>query len=114
MPEMIRGPGFSCTCRAPKSYPPERTLAVLARAAYVDVDLVKKHSNGIVEFLAWTQTDKYTVTFSPTSPTSDWCKHIVACAAYLTGDWLMNVCVQVGREEAQAKEKDKLIRKMKK
>ena len=113
MPQMIRGPGWGCSCPAPKAYPPERTLAVLTRAAYVDVELVKTHKNGVVEFLAWTQKDsQYVVTFSPTSATENLCKHIVACAAHLVGDWLMNVCVQAGREDELAKEQGKRIRKL--
>lgn len=78
-------PTWGCSCPAPKEYPADRLLALLARASEVNVLDKGAHRDGMHHFEAWTSEDVYHVTYNPGGDGSGMCKHSVACAATMVG-----------------------------
>jgi hypothetical protein len=106
------GPGWGCSCRAsrPGDPTPEQALAALARAADVTVEPVRTLPDGSMEFRAWTRPeDVYEVVYDPHR--EGWfCKHAVACSAFVAGSWL-KAAMEGAKLDAQRRKSERRKRK---
>lgn len=106
------GPSWACGCPAIKQYPPDRMLAVLARAVEVKVEKTTRRE-GTWTFLAGSGDEMYDVTYWPESKVeSQVCKHIAACAAVMCGPWLTEMFELVRDREEERKKDKRMLKKI--
>ena len=93
--------GWGCTC--PSSLKETQILQGMARASAVMVKFQRQEIDGTKMWHAWTNPDNvYRVTFHPLKEGKR-CKHAMACAADVVGDWLTEGFQQLRKEMEQCR-----------
>lgn len=115
-----------CTCPAPKRYTSDRMVDLARRSLDVRVFNEQEWNGGVRTFDAQsTDSDNvYQVGYNPKGPDDGTvCKHIAACAAYVSGQWLRDLAAGIEEERKEliaiwkemrrlGKEKEKFIQKL--
>jgi hypothetical protein len=99
-----RVPAWGCNCPSFRTGKPgdEKLIAAVARATGVTVAFLGI-KNGVWQFECFTvEGTSYQVVFDPQSTEEGgWCKHTVACAKHVVGDWLGTVYQAIAEQHPE-------------